>query len=84
MEKLALETSPKTKKECDREVEVCSGESIGGVVGDGIGDATTSNDDGELGLREELREDCVENTDGLNDNHEKVDVGDINENKKRM
>ncbi len=80
---MSLETSPKTKKECDREVEVCSGESIRGVVGDGIDDATTSNDDKELELREELQEDCAENTNGLNDNHKKVVVGDINENKKR-
>ncbi len=67
----------------DREVEVGSGETIGGVVGDGI-DSTTNTPDSRREVRcgKESKEDCADSTNVSNDNHRKVDVGDINEKKK--
>ncbi len=69
---------------CDGEVVVGSGESNREFVGDGIGGATTTSDScGEVECGEELREDCADSTNGSNDNHGEVDVGDTNENKKK-
>ena len=70
---------------CDGKVEVGIRETIGGVLGDGIGCATNNpNYLREFECVKLSREDCADSTNFSNDNHGEVKVGEINENKKNL
>ncbi len=75
----------KNDRVSDGEVEVGTGETIGGVLGDGIGRATNNSDfSNEFKSGKVSREDCVDSTNVSNDNHGEVKIGDINENKEKF
>ncbi len=69
----------------DGKVEVGIGETIGGVVGDGIG-RTTNNPEisNEFKSGKDSRQNCADSTNVSNDNHGEVKIGDINENKEKL
>ena len=67
----------------DGEVEVGSGESMRGVEVDGIGDTATSNNGGEVDLRNEsgeVRDEEFQDPNVPDDHNGEVDSGDITEN----